>query len=423
MKLGGHQNIVQVFDVIEETDEALLIMEFVDGETLERICQRHIREGSWLEQEDAFDYFRQVLQGLVFAHQQGLCHRDIKPSNILVSKTDVVKLVDFGLAKTLDELRKQATIEPGFAWSGTIDYMSPEQANGESMGQQTDVFSAGIIGYILLCGKHPFNHPSAVSSIFELIKEQSFECFRPTGPSARQISDQTANVLLKMLRKNKADRYQTILDALTDLTREPIQTCPSCGASNPLVARFCGQCGQHLKENLQPQATKQPTNTAVERPKTSDEITAEGFQFAQEGQWERAIQKYCEAITIDPNNGRAHTNLGYALNRIGQFEQAIEALTKAINLTNHDAHLYRIYDLRGFSKVNLTDYAGAIADFTSSLSYNTDDPRVFLHRAQARAQIGEFSKALQDANKALRLDPENHHAIRLKRRLEAEGTG
>src|SRR5207247_9537395 len=151
VKLGGHQNIVQVFDVIEETDEALLIMEFVDGETLERICQPHIREGSWLEQEDAFDYFRQVLQGLVFAHQQGLCHRDIKPSNILVSKTDVVKLVDFGVAKTLDELRKQATIEPALAWSGTIDYMSPEQANGESMGQQTDVFSAGIIGYILLC--------------------------------------------------------------------------------------------------------------------------------------------------------------------------------------------------------------------------------------------------------------------------------
>jgi len=329
--------------------------------------------------------------------------------------------VDFGLAKTLDELRKQATIEQGFPWSGTMDYMSPEQANGESMGEQTDVFSGGIVGYILLCGRHPFNHPSAVSSVFELIKEPSFDCLRPSGPGARQISDQTANVLFKMLRKNKADRYQTILEALTDLTREPIQTCPSCGASNPLAGRFCSQCGQLLREVPQPQPAKQPAKTEVVKAKTSEEITGEGFQFAQEGQWERAIQKYREAIAIDPNNGRAQTNLGYALNRVGQFEEAIVSLTKAIGLTTHDAHLYRIYDLRGFSKVNLKDYAGAIADFTSSLSYNTDDPRVFLHRAQARAQLGEFSKALQDVNKALRLDPENHHAIRLKRRLEAEG--
>jgi tetratricopeptide (TPR) repeat protein len=187
------------------------------------------------------------------------------------------------------------------------------------------------------------------------------------------------------------------------------------------LSRFCAQCGQSLNEVSQPQPTKQPITTATEKPKTADELTAEGFQFAQEGQWERAIQKYREAIAIDSNNGRAHTNLGYALNRVGQFEQAIAALTKAISLTNQDVHLYRIYDLRGFSKVKLTDYAGAIADYTSSLSYNTDDPPTFLHRAQARAQIGELSKALQDVNKALRLDPENHHAIRLKRRLEADG--
>jgi eukaryotic-like serine/threonine-protein kinase len=113
-----------------------------------------------------------------------------------------------------------------------MDYMSPEQANGESMGEQTDVFSAGIVGYILLCGRHPFNHPSAVSSVFELIKESSFDCFRPSGPSGRQISDQTANVLLKMLRKNKPDRYQTILEALTDLTRDHRRQPRQCDVSS-----------------------------------------------------------------------------------------------------------------------------------------------------------------------------------------------
>ena len=86
VKLGGHQNIVQVFDVIQENDEALLVMEFVDGESLEALCRRHIRSKTWLEQQEALDIWKQVLEGLVFAHKQQLYHRDIKPSNILVSK-------------------------------------------------------------------------------------------------------------------------------------------------------------------------------------------------------------------------------------------------------------------------------------------------------------------------------------------------
>ena len=420
VQLGGHQNIVQVYDVIEEGNEALLVMEFVPGETLERVCQRHIREGGWLDQEDALDYFKQILQGLVFAHQRSLCHRDIKPSNILISNLGIVKLVDFGLAKTLDELRTQATVESGFAWSGTMDYMSPEQASGQSMGQQSDVFSAGIVGYILLCARHPFNHPSAVLSVFDLIKEPAFECLQPNSPSGFQISEQTVNVLLKMLRKKKTERYQAILEAFSDLTREPIQTCPNCGAPNSLASRFCGRCGHALQEAPQHQPPKQAPSAGVEKPKTAKEVGDEGFRFSKEGDWEKAIQKYREAISINPKFGLVYRNLGYALNRIGQFEEAIKVLTKAIGLATQDAPLYGIYDLLGFSKMNLKDYAGAAVDFTSSLKYNASDARVFIHRAEALAQLGEFPKALQDVNKALSLDPANRHAVRLKTRLEAE---
>ncbi len=119
VRLGGHQNIVQVFDVIQVEGEALLVMEFVDGESLEAICRRHIRSRTWLDQQDALDIWKQVLDGLVFAHKQQLYHRDIKPSNILVSKLGLVKVVDFGLAKTLEELQKEMPIAAGFAWSGT----------------------------------------------------------------------------------------------------------------------------------------------------------------------------------------------------------------------------------------------------------------------------------------------------------------
>ena len=422
VQLGGHQNIVQVYDVFEQDDEALLVMEFVPGETLERICQRHIREGSWLDQEAAFDYFKQILQGLVFAHERGWCHRDIKPSNILVSNLDVVKLVDFGLAKTLDELRKQVTLEVGgCAWSGTLDFMSPEQAAGKSMDQQSDIFSAGIVGSILLCARHPFSHPSAVSSVFDLIKEPSFECLQINDALGRPTADQTVHVLLKMLRKNKADRYQTVPDALTDLTREPIRTCPNCNAPNPIANRFCGQCGKELDDAAQRQAPKPAKAADVQRMKTAKEVGDEGFRFSEEGRWQMAIEKYREAISIDPAFGLAYRNLGFALNRVGQFMEAIDVLTKAVRLTTQAAPLYRIYDLLGFSKMNLKDYAGALADFTSSLKYSTNDPRVFIHRAEACAQLGDFSTALQDVDRALRLDPANRHAVRLKGRLEAEG--
>jgi tetratricopeptide (TPR) repeat protein len=80
-------------------------------------------------------------------------------------------------------------------------------------------------------------------------------------------------------------------------------------------------------------------------------------------------------------------------------------------------HLFKIFDLRGFSKLNLKDYEGAVADFTQSLSFNSRDPRVYVHRAQARAELGDYTKAMQDVEKALKLDPENLGAIRFRRNL------
>lgn len=416
VKLGGHQNIVQVFDVIQQEDEALLVMEFVDGESLEAICRRHIVSKTWLDQEDALDIWKQVLQALVFAHNQELYHRDIKPSNILVSKLGLVKVVDFGLAKTPEELQKEAPLAQGFAWSGTPNFMSPEQANGESLDQQTDIFSAGILGYILFTGRHPFNHPSAVTSVFDLIKDSTFACPEPTCVDGRSVSENICTVLGKMLRKTKSERYVTVLEALSDLTSEPAQACSKCGANNPLTSRFCSQCGNSL---AQPQPAPRAMQTA--EAVTAEELTGQGFNLAQQGFWDDAIQKYREAINRNSKHGLAYTNLGFALNRKGQFEEAIKILTKASQLTSEEVHLYKIFDLRGFSKLNLKDYEGAVSDFTEALSFNARDPRVYVHRGQARAELGDYDKALQDVEKALKLDPENHHAIRLRRQLRYEG--
>ena len=223
-----------------------------------------------------------------------------------------------------------------------------------------------------------------------------------------------------MLRKNKDERYKSVLDALTDFVKEPAQACSKCGAMNPLKSRFCGQCGEPL-EASKPASSAQLTKGGLSITLASaEELTAEGFQLAQDGNWDGAIEKYRAAIRKDKNHGLAYSNLGFALNRVGQYDQAIEVLSQASKLTDVDFHLSRIFDLRGFSKMNVRDYQGAIEDFSTALSYYTKEPRTYLHRAQTRAELGDFPKALQDVNSALRLDQGNPHAIRLKRKLEEQ---
>lgn len=423
-KLKGHRNIVEVHEVFELDDEGFLVMEYVDGTTLDQLFKDHIRAGTWLQRDEALDYFKQILQGLLFAHSGGLYHRDIKPSNILISKLGVVKLVDFGLAKKMlaPGGESDAHREPGCAWTGTPNFMSAEQATGEELDHQTDIFSAGLVGHILLTGKHPFNHPSGVSSVFELIKDPSFE-YRGelTDFNGKPLPDELRIVLSRMLKKNKSDRYQSLLEPFGELAKEPAQTCSRCGSPNPKTNRYCGQCGSSLG------ATINDVSSVAFRGDgrfiSAPQLTDEGFALSRQNQWPLAIQKYQKAIEIDPDYARAYANLGYAYNRLGQFEKGIDLLVKAIALAEDDPGLlHRSYDNLGFARSNLKDYEAAIADFTKSLEYNPNNPRVYYHRAESHAQADNFEEAYADVQAALRLDPELESALRLRSRLQQQGS-
>ncbi|HEV2112750.1 MAG TPA: serine/threonine-protein kinase, partial [Terriglobales bacterium] len=155
-RLKGHKNIVEVYDTFQEGSDAFIVMEFVEGSSLDAIFKERAFKDGWIATDEALDYFRQILEGLVFAHSGGLLHRDVKPSNILLSKLGVIKVVDFGLAKPMPFGKSISThVAPGFAGTGTQPYMSFEQANGKEVDQQSDIFSAGIVGYILFSGSHP----------------------------------------------------------------------------------------------------------------------------------------------------------------------------------------------------------------------------------------------------------------------------
>lgn len=154
-----HPNIVKVYDVLEDPSGLHIIMEYIEGSTLEK---KIIKESGPIPSDKALPLFRQVLAGIEFAHSKGVIHRDIKPANILITPEGTVKITDFGIAKILDgsEITKTGTK------LGTIHYMSPQAVLGEKPNEKTDVYSLGITLYEMLSGKLPFKDYTGSSSDF-----------------------------------------------------------------------------------------------------------------------------------------------------------------------------------------------------------------------------------------------------------------
>ena len=262
-RLKGHRNIVEVYEVLEDSGEAFLVMEYVDGPSLDRIFKEHALKGDWIPVSDALDYLNQILEGLVFAHSSGLIHRDIKPSNILVSKLGVTKLADFGIARPMPFTRAAAApaAEQGFAATGSQSFMSYEQSRGEQLDQQTDIFSAGIVAYILLTGKHPFNHPSAAFSVFDLIRESGYSC-QEIAPRA-DLPESVRRAVMRMLAKDRSQRYHSAYEPLSAVTIGNAKVCPECATQNPVGSNFCNQCGADLQTKPKPQQTTASSPAAV----------------------------------------------------------------------------------------------------------------------------------------------------------------
>lgn len=410
-RLKGQKNIVEIYECFQEDDEDFLVMEYVDGGSLQDIIRKHIRARTWFDADEALDYFRQIVEGLVFAHSSGLYHRDVKPSNILVSNLGVVKLVDFGIARPMLSKTDSDPMGAGLAHTGTLNFMSPEQASGGEMNHLTDIFSAGIVGYILLTGRHPFNHPSGVASIVDLIKDPTFVCEEISPPKG--VPTKAWKVLIRMLSKDKSTRCQSLIQVLDEMSQEAAQSCPKCGSPNPTSNSFCGQCGSSLRG----QEARGPA--PGQGAPTAEELTDQGFQEARWGKWEGAIALYRQAIKQDPNYARAYSNLGFSLNKVGRYDDAIPILTEGINRTTDRALLHRLHDSLGFAMSNLKNYAGAIKEFTLAHGYNRYNPRVLYHRAESRALAGQIEVAIADVVASLDLDPDHPPALRLKQRLES----
>jgi eukaryotic-like serine/threonine-protein kinase len=209
----NHPAIVAVYDTGEaETATGPLpyiVMEYVDGITLRDI----VHNDGPIEPRRAIEVIADACQALNFSHQHGTIHRDVKPANIMISKTGAVKVMDFGIAKAIADAGNPVTQTA--AVIGTAQYLSPEQARGETVDARSDVYSLGCVLYEVLTGEPPFVGDSPVAVAYQHVRED------PVPPSERNpaLSPELDAVVLKALAKNPDNRYQTAADMRTDLIR------------------------------------------------------------------------------------------------------------------------------------------------------------------------------------------------------------
>ncbi len=197
-----HPNIVRAHDIDKYEGLHFLVMEYVDGASLQEVVARH----GPLDPVRAAHYTAQAAHGLHHAHQLGMVHRDIKPGNLLLERTGVVKILDMGLARFFDQTHDNLTEKfDNNCVLGTADYLAPEQAVSNVVDIRADIYALGGSLYFLLTGQSPFPDGTIAA---KLIAHQQQDP-RPVTDFRPDVPPELLAVLGKMLRKNPAERYQT----------------------------------------------------------------------------------------------------------------------------------------------------------------------------------------------------------------------
>ena len=210
----NHPNIVTLHSIDQSGETPFLTMEFVDGKPLNELIPP---DGMPLER--LLGIAIPLADAVGAAHQRGILHRDLKPANVMVAADGRIKVLDFGLAKLVEDVSaseplptQELTGEGRIV--GTVAYMSPEQAQGKTVDQRSDVFSIGVLLYELATGKRPFTGDTSLSVLAAILKEMP----RPVSELKPQLPRDFTRIIRRALNKDPEQRYQSAKDLRNDLT-------------------------------------------------------------------------------------------------------------------------------------------------------------------------------------------------------------
>jgi beta-lactam-binding protein with PASTA domain/tRNA A-37 threonylcarbamoyl transferase component Bud32 len=215
----SHPNIVNIYDVGREGESYFIVMELVEGATLAEMIESDTR----LPEPVAIDFAAQICSGLAYAHRQGLLHRDVKPANILVTKDDVVKISDFGIARAVTTQTMSMT-QAGIVM-GSVFYVSPEQAQGHELHETSDLYSLGIVLYQMLTGHLPYAGESPIAIALKHVSAP----VPHVDADEPSVSPALAAIVRKLMQKDPADRFPSavaVATALREAREHPLVTTP-----------------------------------------------------------------------------------------------------------------------------------------------------------------------------------------------------
>ncbi|TSA20049.1 MAG: serine/threonine-protein kinase [Actinomycetales bacterium] len=205
----NHPGIVAVYDSGEEGQNSYIVMELVNGHTLREVLQ----SPTTLTVERSLEIIEGVLIALSYSHENGIIHRDIKPGNIMLTDSGDVKVMDFGIARAMDDIG--ATMTSTWNVVGTAQYLSPEQATGEACDLRSDIYSVGCLLYELVTGRPPFTGDTPVAIAYQHVSSD-FPIPSAVNP---ELDENIDKIITVALAKNPGDRYQSAEMMLSDIRR------------------------------------------------------------------------------------------------------------------------------------------------------------------------------------------------------------
>jgi serine/threonine-protein kinase len=301
-----HNNIVIVYDAGDQDGEPYIVMEYVEGEPLDRAIKRQR-----LQLEHALHVVEQICLALAYAHRNGVIHRDIKPANVIVRADGSVKLLDFGIAR--DETRVDTSITSTGSLVGTPPYMAPERFGGGGIDSRSDIFSAGVLLYLLVTGRLPFDaeYPAVIDQIMRTIPPPPSQLMEDCPPALDAI-------VARALAKSRVERYSNADDMAMDL-HEAAESI-----TRAHIAESLAQAELHVKEQdflgaqsalrqvlrLDPQhlggkrllSLVDQRLTQQEKERKAHELAHLAEKAVVEREWDRALALCDEALGLSPTS-------------------------------------------------------------------------------------------------------------------------
>ena len=422
-----HPNIVTVYDFGDENGLPYIVMEFLDGQPLDKI----IRDREPLHLSAKLDIMEQVCAALAYAHLQGMIHRDVKPANVIVQRDGLVKLLDFGIARTGQQTADRNMTRTG-TLVGTPAYMSPERLRGDPFDGRSDIFSAGVMLYQLLTGALPFDaeYPAILHQILQ-------EDPPSLGKYLSSYPPQLDQVIARALAKEPLDRYGHAGDMAADLNAVGAQlrvqrvaeliseAQAAVDAQDYVQAK--GLLTQVLRvesQNAEAKTLMAAVNHSINQQKIRsrvEQLRRSAVEANQARNWDQAIALCTEALQLDPAHAEAAALLAQA-NTGKQTREQIQQLMRDAESARHAGKYDSARELAGRA-FGLDPNDTRILAICKVLEQEAEEAR---RKTQIRKllQAGEESLATQrlaEASTALAevesLAPSDPELLRLKDEL------